>query len=249
VCVQETRDVERWESLGVDRGRIHHVGSIKFDPSDTTSSSDLPFEVLASFGLDAAHPVLFGGSTHSGEEEILARAFLQLRQELPQLSLIIAPRHVERVSEIRAALEQLGLRVAHRSAAMPTDRPPDCLLIDTTGELASWYAVATVVFMGKSLTAHGGQNPVEAILAGRPVIFGPHMENFAALAQSLIADGGAVQISAAGELEAAVRQLLHDADARERLVQNAQRVVAQHRGATERTAALLIHLESTSPCG
>ena len=247
VCVQEARDVGRWESLGIERDRIREVGSIKFDPTDFASAPSLSLEDLASFGLDAGSPVLFGGSTHPGEEEILAVAFLQLRNTFPLLSLVIAPRHVERVTEIRARLEQLGLRVAQKSEPQAANGAPDCLLIDTTGELASWYAVATVVFMGKSLTTNGGQNPVEAILAGRPVIFGPHMENFAALAQSLLAHNAAVQIAEAAGLEGAVAALLRDPTARERLVQNAQRVVAQHRGATERTASLLMKLVSAAP--
>ncbi len=83
---------------------------------------------------------------------------------------------------------------------MPT-APPDCILLDSTGELQNWYAVATIVFVGKSLTAHGGQNPVEPILAGKPVLFGPHMENFSTLAQALIANNAAVQIQDPNSLE------------------------------------------------
>jgi 3-deoxy-D-manno-octulosonic-acid transferase len=165
---------------------------------------------------------------------------------VPSLLLIIAPRHVERAAEIRATLEKLGLRVVQRSEQWGADREFDCLLLDTTGELRSWYAAATVVFMGKSLTAAGGQNPVEPILAGKPVIFGPHMENFASLAAALRGGGGAIQIADAESLVGAAAELLREPERRTRLVANAEAVLDHHRGATERTAALLLNLQSTA---
>jgi 3-deoxy-D-manno-octulosonic-acid transferase len=113
------------------------------------------------------------------------------------------------------------------------------VLLDTTGELQRWYDFATVVFIGKSLTAHGGQNPVEPILAGKPVVFGPHMENFATLAKALVSKKGAMQVADADYLERAIAELLRDSEARQRLVQNARAVLNAHQGATARAAALL----------
>ena len=251
VCVQETEDVERWVALGVSRERIHHVGSIKYDPADVRLNSDLPLEVLRSFGIDRDSPILFGGSTHSGEEEILGKIFQRLRTDFPSFTLIIAPRHVERVGEIQAWLEKLGLIVGLRSeAGSARSSPPECLLLDTTGELQHWYAVATIVFIGKSLTARGGQNPVEPIFAGKPVLFGPHMENFSALAQALVANEAAVQVRDPNSLQQQIAWLLRDRAAALRLVGNAQSVLARHSGATARTAALVLNLKpapKTSP--
>jgi 3-deoxy-D-manno-octulosonic-acid transferase len=158
------------------------------------------------------------------------------------LQLIIAPRHVERASEVRSRLEELGLAVAMRSE--PSGQLAECLVLNTTGELQSWYAVATIVFMGKSLTARGGQNPVEPILAGKPVLFGPHMENFSALASALIAHGGAIQVDGPGELQEKMAWLLRDRAAALDLVSKAHAVVARHRGATDRTAAIVMRLRS-----
>lgn len=246
VCVQEVTDVARWERLGVDPARIRHVGSIKFDPVETPPRTNTPAKVLQQLGIPPDAPVLFGGSTHAGEEEILAETFLHLRRAFPSLVLIIAPRHVERAPEIRGALEQLGLCVVQRSeAARPSSRV-DCLLLDSTGELRDWYVAATVAFIGKSLTSNGGQNPVEAIIARKPVIFGPHMENFAVLAKSLVGECGAVQISDRETLGNAAATLLRDPAARAQAVANAQRVIGAHRGATERTAKLLESLRSAS---
>ena len=245
VCVQEPEDIERWMALGVPRERIHHTGSIKYDPAETKVNPDLPLQVLRAFGIDGDRPILFGGSTHAGEEAILGEIYQRLRADFPALMLIIAPRHVERVDEIRTHLARLGLSVRLRTE-VGTGRmsPPDCVLLDSTGELQDWYAVATIVFVGKSLTARGGQNPVEPILAGKPVLFGPHMENFSALAGALIARDAAVQVVDADTLQKQVRRLLDDREAAGRLVAQAQAVLAVHAGATGRTAALVMNLKS-----
>ncbi len=247
VCVQEPEDVERWVALGIPRERIHHVGSIKYDPADVRLNPDLPLEILRSFEIDRDAPILFGGSTHPGEEEILGEIFQRLRTDFPAFTLIVAPRHVERVAQIRMRLEQLGLKVCLRSeAGRAHTSPPDCLLLDTTGELQHWYAVATIVFVGKSLTARGGQNPVEPILAGKPVLFGPHMENFSALAEALITNEAAVQVRDPNSLQEQIAWLLRDREAALRLVANAQSVLARHNGATARTAALVVELKPAS---
>jgi 3-deoxy-D-manno-octulosonic-acid transferase len=244
VCVQDPADVDRWERLGVERSRIRHTGSIKYDPVSRDDHVDI--QKVRVFDLNVSNPhqlVLFGGSTHRGEEEILARVFLKLRQKFPSLRLFIAPRHVERLREIRAQLEALSLHVRLASEARShLDAKPDCVLLDTTGELQRWYGIATVVFIGKSLMAHGGQNPVEPILAGKPVIFGPHMENFTMLALTLVAKNSAIQVFDVDELEQAVEKLLRDKGARRLLVQRAKEALTQHRGATARTAQLVVDL-------
>ena len=152
---------------------------------------------------------------------------------------ILKVRHVERASEIEADLRSRNLRSIRRSAVSKGVEGSDCLLIDTTGELRDWYEIATIVFIGKSLTAHGGQNPVEAISARKPVIIGPHMENFASLAKQLIAENGAVCVQDLPELIVTSRRLLRDAAAREQLVTNALRVLQPHRETAARTAALI----------
>jgi 3-deoxy-D-manno-octulosonic-acid transferase len=247
VCVQEPEDIERWIALGVPGERIHQVGSIKYDPAETKVNPDLPLQVLRAFGIDGDRPILFGGSTHAGEEEILGEIVRRLRADFPAFTLIIAPRHVERVAEIRTRLARLGLSVSLRSEAETArTAPPDCVLLDSTGELQNWYAVATIVFIGKSLTARGGQNPVEPILAGKPVLFGPHMENFSALAQALVANEAAIQILDPNSLQEKIAWLLRDREAAWCLVANAQAVLARHSGAAGRTAMLVMNLESTA---
>jgi 3-deoxy-D-manno-octulosonic-acid transferase len=245
VAVPESGDVKRWERLGVDTQRIQHTGSVKFDPDETAADGQsAPQTVSLPIRDDPDHLVLFGGSTHRGEEEVLARIFLRLRNDFPQLRLFLAPRHVERAAEVRKALERQSLGVKLCSE-LQVGEPAgtDCLVLDRTGELRRWYAVASVVFVGKSLTAIGGQNPVEPIQAGKPVVFGPHMENFATLARELVANDAAIQISDESSLEQAVRNLLVDGNRSRQLVQNARRIIDAHRGATERTARLVLDLQ------
>jgi 3-deoxy-D-manno-octulosonic-acid transferase len=238
VSVPESRDVERWMALGVDRAKIRYTGSIKYDPAHQAPATQSRISLFA-----AADPVLFGGSTHRGEEEILAQVFLKLKTALPSLRLFIAPRHVERARDIQKQLEGMGLTVQLVSEIPAAGiSQSDCVLLDQTGELQAWYRIATIAFVGKSLVAHGGQNPVEPIAVGVAVIFGPNMENFASLAKELVEQKGAIQVADRSALERAAYTLLHDSDARQRFVANAEKVLSGHRGATERTAQLVVEM-------
>lgn len=244
VCAQEPHDVERWAALGIAPDRIRVLGSIKYDPEYFHVDSTIPERILHDVNVDHSRPILLGGSTHPGEEETLARIYLELRAEFPDLFLIIAPRHAERAGEVRRVLEQLGLRVALRTELSDVNAPPDCLLLNSTGELRNWYSVASVVFIGKSLTVHGGQNPVEPILVGKPVVFGPHMENFGAFAEALVSTNGAIQVSDPDSLRNAIMKVLRDREARRRFVENARKVLTPHERATARTAALVHDLHA-----
>jgi 3-deoxy-D-manno-octulosonic-acid transferase len=238
-------DVERWVAIGVARDRIRAVGSIKYDPDgrDQALEAQESAHQAGFTHADRESRVLFGGSTHRGEEEILASIFLRLRQQFPSLRLFIAPRHVERLREIRAQFGALPMRMTLASeVASGRESDADCIVLDTTGDLHRWYAIATIVFMGKSLTAHGGQNPVEPIIAGKPVVFGPHMENFATLAKALVLKKGAIQVPDMESLELTIVELLRDSEACQRLVQMAREVLSEHQGATARAAALIHEL-------
>lgn len=241
VCVQESTDIERWTALGVDRDRIRRTGSIKFDPSLLRVDRANAENALRDLKIELHRPILLAGSTHPGEEKIVATIYFDLRKEFPDLFLILVPRHTERRREILRDLEQLELRATLRSRPA-SDLPLDCLIVDSTGELQNWYAVATIVFVGKSLAATGGQNPVEPIAAGKPVVFGPHMENFAALARELVECGGAVQIQTAADLKRAIAALLRDANLRNKLSERGRAALEKHRGATALTARFIAEI-------
>jgi 3-deoxy-D-manno-octulosonic-acid transferase len=246
ISVQEPDDVARWESLGVDAARVHCTGNTKFDPPGKRDGRAVEFrELLARLRVPADAPVLLGGSTFPGEEGMLARITMRLRAEFPGLFLIIVPRHVERASEAAAEIMDAGMSFALRSAATDRETAPDCLLVNTTGELRAWYEVATVVFIGKSLSpaATGGQNPVEPVFAGKPVVFGPHMENFKAVVSRFLDAGAAIEARDEAVMEAAIAGLLRDAARRVEMAGKALEIVAAHEGAAERTARLLLDVD------
>lgn len=246
LCVQEPADARRWRRLGVETQKILCTGSIKFDDqtNDRRASQDFR-KVLADLGVEESAPIVLAGSTHSGEESMLGEIVIRLKREFPKLFYVVVPRHAERWKEVREQLEKLGLRVAMRAHDNSNASHPDTLLINTTGELRDWYDQATVVFIGKSLTAHGGQNPAEAVAAGKPVVFGPNMENFASLAAQLVREGGALQVSDARELEEELTRLLSDSQTCRQLAVNAARCLQGHSGATARTCDALERLEAS----
>lgn len=251
ITVPLAQDVERWASLGVPKNRIQPTGSIKFDSASSgAGESSRRVEdfraLIQTAGLDPTRPIIVAGSTHAGEELILARLLPALRERSPGVVLFIAPRHIERAPAILRELEPLGLRLRLRSTLgneTPDASAPDILLLDSTGELRDWYALASAVFVGKSLTSIGGQNPAEPALLGKPVVFGPHMENFAALVAHLLNEDAAIQVADERELTGALQTLLQDEPRRIHLARRAVAALSAHQGATSRAtqavAALL----------
>lgn len=230
ITITAPEDKSRWLSLGVRPELLSLTGNIKHDspPMKTNSAAG---ESL---------PVLLAASTHSGEENELAEAWLRLRNKFPDLRLVITPRHVERRKEIRTALKHLGITCRLRSEGAALSHDP--LLLDTTGELSSWYSKAAVVFVGKSLTCsvnHGGQNMIEPLQAGAPVLIGPHTGNFEPLATLLCEAGAAIRVNDREEIVTAVSSLLKDELKRSEMVTSAISVLQPHQGATERTCALV----------
>ena len=239
VGIPDEGDRPRWESIGVPKERIHLTGSIKFDQVGSgTDRKDAFASLLEQSGMGPQEPLLIAGSTHDGEEEILVRALKTWRKKNPFLRMLVAPRHVERVPEILRTLSPLGVKIIRRTS-LPSSEPWDVILLDTTGELRAWYPLSTVVFIGKSLTATGGQNPVEPALCGKPVVFGPHMENFESIVHLLLARDGALQANSIAHMEQLIDELLCDSDRRQKLGENAETALAVHQGSTQRTAELV----------
>lgn len=246
VGIQEPEDRARFVGLGVQESRIHLTGSIKFDPqgaeADAAQVTTLR-SVMETAGIRENQPVLLLASTHAGEESLLVKIWLRLREKTPDLALILVPRHVERASEIIEELRPLGIHVTRRTeAAQPpqVSAAPRILLVDSTGELRAWQCLASIVIVGKSFLAHGGQNPAEAVMARKPVLFGPHMENFEALVTVLLKHNGAIQVPDAASLEPELASLLADATRRQQLGHAGAAALEAHSGATEKTARLLV---------
>jgi len=180
--------------------------------------------------------VIVAGSTHPGEEEIVLDAFRRLKAARPGLRLILAPRHVERVAEVRTLLEHYPLSVSLLSDVLNrTAKLSDVILVDTIGHLRHLYAYATVVFIGKSLCGKGGQNIIEPATFKKPIIIGPHMENFRAVVDLFLSAEGVVMIQDASEFYPALNELLGNPAHAAQIGERAYRVVESQRGSIKKT--------------
>lgn len=240
VCAQSREDAAQFQRVGAPR--VEWTGNLKYDaalPSAGARRLDAA-QVLRELGISPDRPVLVAGSTHPGEEEILFAVCAALRQQFPDLFLVLVPRHAERTPEIVARAKQLATRVVLRTdPARPA--PADCqgLVVNTTGELRWFYEVATVIFVGKSLVGAGGQNIVEAAASGHPVVFGPHMQNFKAIAAEFVATGAGVQVPDAAALQRELAGLLATPARRDQIAAAARQVIERNQGATARTVELI----------
>jgi 3-deoxy-D-manno-octulosonic-acid transferase len=246
VGCQNAADAERLKQLGCRPEAIQVVGNLKFDAAKLQERRllDVP-GLLRQIGVPPQALILVGGSTHAGEEAILAGVFARLRARFPELFLIIAPRHFERGKQAGNEIAAQGVKFVYRSEVLPTTKPlkdgeVQCLLVNTTGELNYFYEHAHVIFVGKSLKAEGGQNPIEPGALGKAMVFGPHMENFAAIASAFVQRNGAVQVEDAAALEQAIAELLADEAKRAELGRNALHVVSENLGAIERTVNMIV---------
>ncbi len=245
VGVQTEADAARLRELGCRPEAIHVVGSLKFDAAklDERPALDVPL-MLRQLAVPPGAKILVAGSTHAGEEILLAEICQRLRTKFPDLFLVLVPRHFERGREIGRELESRGIKFFYRSElnsrAEFAPGQVECLLVNTTGELKYFYEHATVVFVGKSLTAQGGQNPIEPATLGKAMVFGPNMQNFADITRQFVEQKGAVQVNNAAELEKTLAELLADESRRAQLGRNAQAVVRANEGAIERTADLIV---------
>jgi 3-deoxy-D-manno-octulosonic-acid transferase len=249
VGAQSEADATRLRELGCGPEAVHVIGSLKYDAAKVNERRllDVP-DLLQQFGVPATAKLLVAGSTHAGEEGILADVFLRLKKQFPDLFLVLVPRHFERCRDVGRELEARGVRFAYRSELRSFTRHDenslDCLLVNTTGELRYFYEHATVIFVGKSLTAEGGQNPIEPGALGKAMVFGPNMQNFADVVRQFLDNDGAWQVKDAAGLEQAFAELLANEQRREQLGANALRVVHENRGALHRTVDMIVkHLD------
>jgi len=247
-CMQSSESAERLIDLGADPARVSVTGNLKFDSiraaGAAPGSDRAKPRVLRFFDVPADRPVVMAGSTMRGEELVVLKAFERMRADAPRAVLVIAPRHPERFSEVEQLARDEGFRTARRTQlTIDEDPAADVVILDTIGELAQLYRVATVVFVGGSLVPTGGHNILEPAAFGRAILFGPHMQNFKEIAATFLERRAAIEVRDEWELEAAFRELLSDATRRGTLGRAAQAIVDGNHGARARTldaiAALL----------
>jgi 3-deoxy-D-manno-octulosonic-acid transferase len=227
---QSAADAERYRFLGAYA--VTTVGNLKYDvpapPADQVELASLK-------GMTAGRQILLAASTHAGEEALLAHAHGALAGRFPGLLTIIVPRHPQRGAEIAAEIQAAGLRAALRSRGLSPDKACDIYIADTVGELGLFYRLTPLVFMGKSLVPHGGQNPIEPAKLGAAILHGPHVQNFAEVYAALDAAGGARSVADGEALPQAFAEMIGDPRALRDMARAAGLTVERLTGAVDRT--------------
>jgi len=243
-CVQGDEAARRLVQLGADADRVSVTGSLKFDALDVVPTPGRGRQrVLRFFRMSPNRPVLVAGSTLKGEEAAVVRAFNGLRTRGNNPLLIIAARQPQRFAEVERLCRQEGLSTVRRTDLLIDAEPrADAVVLDTIGELAEIYQIATVVFVGGSLVPAGGHNILEPAVFGKPIVFGPHMENFGEIAEAFLANGAAIQVRSERELDDAIVGLMGDPVRRARLGAAARALVEANRGAKDKTMAVVTAL-------
>jgi 3-deoxy-D-manno-octulosonic-acid transferase len=255
LIMQSEADVERAGLLGADAGRMRACGNLKYDVAAEPRISNLmpeAAEVDSLFALSSSPRLIIAGSTAPGEEKILLAALSEARKQrgLEDARLILAPRHPERFNEVAGLMSQSGFKFARRSegaSASVDPRTADVILLDTIGELASLYRFAAVVFVGGSLVPRGGHNIIEPALYAKPVIVGPHTENFRQIVSDFAQADAVAQISATGEAASSsftseLIRLLSDTESARALGERAREILLKSRGATECAVAAILEI-------
>jgi 3-deoxy-D-manno-octulosonic-acid transferase len=239
IGMQSEMDRKRIQAIGADPNKVTVFGNLKYD----VPGSSRPLDSMLAAVLQNCRQVWIAASTLPGEEEPVLNAFAGLRESYPELKLVIAPRHADRFNDVEEIVKRQGFSCVRRTQLQP-ESFAEVLLLDTIGELAATFQYASVVFMGGSLVAKGGHNVLEPARHERPIIFGPHMENFRDMARLFLDGNAAIQIQSAAELSPAVGKILSNAQFGSELGRNARRIVEQNTGATDRVLRLLRPVEA-----
>ena len=242
-CMQTQQDAERLIATGALPARVCVTGNFKLDAE--APQGDLGQAVLRQLGL-ADRLLLVAASTHQGEEDILLAAYKELRSAIPQLLLLLAPRHPQRFARVEALLQTGGYSYIKRSqsggAAVPNTSTVEVLLLDSLGELSSFYPSAALAFVGGSfIKGPGGHSVIEPALARIPVIFGPYTRNFTSVVETLKHHGGGIEVVDVESFCRATLPLLADASVRRQVGYNAYQAIHPDQGAVDRTLAAILH--------
>ncbi|HWR73890.1 MAG TPA: 3-deoxy-D-manno-octulosonic acid transferase [Nitrospirota bacterium] len=225
-CMQSDADAKRITEIGAEPGKVAVTGNLKFDQKITIIRSQ-PLSV------PPGSKIITAGSTHRGEESVLLDVFRRLRETYPRLLLILAPRHPERFNEVEGLINAAGFDCQRRTTMSGEVR--DVLLLDTIGELRSFYAICDIAFVGGSLVKVGGHNLLEPAAMKKPIIFSRYMYNFKEISEAIMAAGGGLIVKDKGELYTQMDNLLSNEELSKKIGQKAYEVIAANSGATVRT--------------
>jgi 3-deoxy-D-manno-octulosonic-acid transferase len=254
--MQTEEDRSRIVEIGAPPDRIRVMGNLKFDQTFPPVTQEERETMAQSLGLRGEETLLIAGSTHAGEEEMLLGLFKELKAKAPNLFLILAPRHLDRLEEVEKILKKESLPWVRKTSLLPDGERstqgrktiPPVILLDTMGELMRLYSLGTLVFIGGSLVPIGGHNPLEPLAFKKCVLFGPYMFNFSEISKRLIENGGAIQVEGKEDLSARLKRLLTEEKTRREIGEKGYQFLQKHRGATERVfEAIRPYLERRKP--
>ena len=247
IFAQDETDVARLTQVGFAPETVFNLGSLKYDVAALNAHME---KDVSSWwdrtGWMKDQQILLGGSTHPGEEEVLVRIYLGLREKWPKLRLVLAPRHAERGASVRELCDRMGLRAVTRTQLAAATEPlangstPDVLVVNSTGELSSLYKRVTLTFVGKSLRGHGGQNFIEAAPVGTPIVVGPNMQNFKVITREFLSRRAIIQVTDEFELAQSLQTLFSSDEIRRDLGSRARATFEANLGAAERTATVIL---------
>jgi 3-deoxy-D-manno-octulosonic-acid transferase len=235
IAAQTEADAERFRAIGISPAAVHVTGNVKFDFEVPAEARRLGAHIRAELG---SRPVWIAGSTHEREEDIVLDAHGRVRAARHDALLLLVPRHPNRFDAVKSWLRARNVRFVARSTREAVAADTSVLLVDTLGELLSFYAAANVAFVGGSLVPIGGHN-LEPAALHRPIIVGPHTFNAADIAQMFLESGAAVRVESATELAAAVLDLLASAALRDEMIAKAHAILQTNRGALARVLVLI----------
>lgn len=245
IGAQDETYAERFRRLGAPPAHIVVTGSLKYDAADISDVIDGQDALRDAMGIDSQRPLWVCGSTGPGEEPIILEAYSRLLAAHPGLQLAIVPRKPERFDEVAQLIVQRGFACLRRSTGAPTVpagvvEPRPVFLGDTMGELRKFYALADVVFVGRSLVPLGGSDLMEVAGLAKPMIAGPHTDNFAEAAALLQTSGGIAVVRTSEALAARVAELLENREESLRMGRAARATIIERRGATEKTVTRML---------
>lgn len=235
IAAKSEADAQRFIQLGLPKERMQVTGSIKYDlqpPADLQNQAD---QLRKSWGQ---RPVWIAASTHEGEDGPLLEAHQQLLASHPDALLLLVPRHPQRFDAVAEQIKEQGLSFSRRSLEQPVHQQTQVYLVDSLGEMLLFYATADLAFVAGSLVPIGGHNLLEPAALNIPIITGPHLKNFAEIAELLRAAKGFREIQEASELPGLLIQLFNDPVSCQQLTQAAFQVVKANRGALDKQLAL-----------
>lgn len=234
---QTKKDGDKVITLGIEPARVAATGNIKFDIEPPHWNPLERDALLQGLNITADDRILVAGSTHEGEEEIILDVFKRLKQEFPELRLILAPRHPERFNEVERLIKGMGFSMIRRSVITPNSY--EVILLDTIGELCNFYSIATIAFVGGTLVDIGGHNLLEPAFYKRPVLYGPYLKSYVEMAGMLEAAGGGIRVQNGEEFFDKAKQLLTDEVYRQNAGDAAYSVIDANKGATDKCLKIL----------